>query len=256
MGRILYLVAGGCAGVALSENKELVGQSLFSAATIAKSAAAAALSLEIQGTKLAEVPILGSVLSYVSAMEVDAALLQKGVDQASAMSKEAVRSVGSGSGQAAISAPLSVATAPSSSSSGYAVTVVALGIVGGGIYVAYDPAARRKAAEASRLIQAYLARSLEESRVLCQRASRDAPIYYERASKEVVVITAYAKENAPRIAASVVGEVQRRLSSTEIIVRTHAPRIYRQVRQRCGVCYAEAKTAVEKLLAGSARPAA
>mmetsp|Transcript_47938 Transcript_47938/g.119859 ORF Transcript_47938/g.119859 Transcript_47938/m.119859 type:complete len:253 (+) Transcript_47938:105-863(+) len=250
MGRILYLIAGGCAGVALSENKELVGQSLFSALTLAKSAAATALSLELQGTKLSEVPVLGSLLSYVSEAELDPALLQKGVDTASAMSKEAVRSVGGASQTAVIAAP-SGASSPSSS---YAMVLAVLGVAGGGAYCAYDPVARRRALEVSRLVQAYLARSLEESKVICQRASRDAPIYYERASKEVIVITNYAKENVPRITASVVGEVQKHISTTEVIVRTHAPRIYRQVRQRCDTCYLEARTVVEKLLAGQPKP--
>uniref|UniRef100_A0A6U2A8M9 Uncharacterized protein n=1 Tax=Hemiselmis andersenii TaxID=464988 RepID=A0A6U2A8M9_HEMAN len=248
MGRLLYVIVGGCAGVALSENKELVGQCLFSALTLAKSAATTAQSLELQGTKLSEVPVLGSLLAYVSKVEVDAAILQKGVDTASALSKEAVRSVGSNSSQtqAVLSLPPSNT---SSSSSSYTVTIVSLGLVGGGVYCAYDPVARRKAIEVSRLLQAYLERSLEESKFICQRASRDAPIYYERASKEVTVITNYAKEKVPKITATVVGEVQRHISSTQVIVRTHAPRIYRQVRQRCDTCYVEAKTAVEKLLA-------
>ena len=116
MGRTLYLLVGVGAGVALSENKELVGKTLFSAATLTKSAASAALSLEIQGTKLSEVPVLGSVLAYLSTVEVDEALVQKGVDQASALSKEAVRSVGSGSGTASL-AVVPASSPPASSSS-------------------------------------------------------------------------------------------------------------------------------------------
>mmetsp|Transcript_24285 Transcript_24285/g.47127 ORF Transcript_24285/g.47127 Transcript_24285/m.47127 type:complete len:252 (+) Transcript_24285:199-954(+) len=240
MGRILYLLAGAGAGVALSENKELVGQTLFSLLSMAKSAAVTALDVELQGTKLSEVPVLGSVLTYASTMKVDAVMLQQGVDQASAMSKDVVRSVGS---------KQVVASVPRESSfSGSFVWVgLVLGVGGGGIYLSYDPKARKKAIELSHMLQAYLARSLEESRVLCQRASRDAPIYYQRANREIMDMTKYAKEHVPKLTATVVVEVKRQLSSTEVLVRTHAPRIYHQVRKRCDVCYVEAKSAIIKL---------
>eukprot|EP00287_Rhodomonas_sp_CCMP768_P027196 CAMPEP_0202853000 /NCGR_PEP_ID=MMETSP1389-20130828/90256_1 /ASSEMBLY_ACC=CAM_ASM_000865 /TAXON_ID=302021 /ORGANISM="Rhodomonas sp., Strain CCMP768" /LENGTH=268 /DNA_ID=CAMNT_0049531537 /DNA_START=110 /DNA_END=917 /DNA_ORIENTATION=+ len=86
-----YVLGGVVAGVALTENKEAVGDFLYSAGSFLKSFATELRNVEVSGSKLGEVPGLGQTLEYVSQMELKRESLQLGVDGARTALTDVVR---------------------------------------------------------------------------------------------------------------------------------------------------------------------
>lgn len=56
MGRLLWVLGGGLCGVALSENKKLVGEVLVSIAYMGKGAASSALEIQVQVSTRSKLP--------------------------------------------------------------------------------------------------------------------------------------------------------------------------------------------------------
>lgn len=240
MGRLLYLAMGAAGGVALSENKELVGVSLISFVNMAKSVAATALDVEVQGSKLSEVPVLGQALSYISNMEVNEELLRQGVNTASALSKEAVRTVAvkersTSGGAASSSSSSSMPSGGTIFASGF---FLALG--SGTAYCLYDARARQAVLAYSRTMEVYVMRSFNEFK-------RMAPIYCQHAQRELLVAYSWAQVNVPRITETAVVQVREQAARAEQSIRRNAPRLYHRARTQCDLYYIQAIAAFEKL---------
>jgi len=238
MGRLLYLAAGAAGGVALSENKELVGASLISFLKMAKSVAATALEVEVQGSKLSEVPVLGQALTYVCDMEINEELLRQGVNTASAMSKEAVRTVAVKDGTSGGASASSSSSFPSGGSIIASGFFLALG--SGTAYCLYDAKARQAVLAYTRTMEAHVARSFNEFQ-------RMAPIYSQQAQREIIAAYSWAQVNVPRIADAAVVEARRQVDKVEQSVRRNGPRLYHRARTQCDLYYIQAIAAFEKL---------
>mmetsp|Transcript_5768 Transcript_5768/g.11670 ORF Transcript_5768/g.11670 Transcript_5768/m.11670 type:complete len:231 (-) Transcript_5768:281-973(-) len=140
-----YVLGGVVAGVALTENKEAVGDFLYSAGSFLKSFATELRNVEVSGSKLGEVPGLGQTLEYVSQMELKRESLQLGVDGARTALTDVVRRSNTSSKSTAVT------PAPSSSSSslpGY-LTLGLLVAVPTSIYLYVDVNAREQAQKLS-----------------------------------------------------------------------------------------------------------
>mmetsp|Transcript_47103 Transcript_47103/g.94397 ORF Transcript_47103/g.94397 Transcript_47103/m.94397 type:complete len:232 (-) Transcript_47103:305-1000(-) len=141
-----YVLGGVVAGVALTENKEAVGDFLYSAGSFLKSFATELRNVEVSGSKLGEVPGLGQTLEYVSQMELKRESLQLGVDGARTALTDVVRRSNTQSSKSTAVTP-----APSSSSSslpGY-LTLGLLVAVPTSIYLYVDVNAREQAQKLS-----------------------------------------------------------------------------------------------------------
>jgi len=86
----LYVLGGVVAGVALTENKEMVSDVVYSAGGFLKSFATELRNVKIQGTPLGEVPVLSQTLAVLSGMKVERSSVQTGVNRASGLVKDVV----------------------------------------------------------------------------------------------------------------------------------------------------------------------
>jgi len=243
MGRLLWIGVGGLCGVALSENKELVGSTLFSLANLTRDAAGASLDITVQGTKLSDVPVLGSILQTLADLQVDRAMLQQGVDHAHAASKEAVRQVSEQS--------ISVQTKESSGGGGrmFLGGLALLLPACAGAYIVYDEPTRQKA-----LIHAKRAREdlmkvgvmlQNDCKIVYNKVLSEAPVLYGRAQREAAMVVAYTRENVPKL----VGIARAHAERTGAYIRENGPRIYHQVLTQAEGYYAQLVKTVDQLAA-------
>lgn len=133
----VYLVLGGIGGVALAENKELVGDYLYDAGMFVKSFAKQLETVEYSGQALASYPGVKQLFDALGGISLTRGEVQTHVDTASAAVKDIVKK-----------SPTNARGDPASLSSSVMLMCLKAAAVGCTAYVCYDARARKAALDA------------------------------------------------------------------------------------------------------------